>query len=81
MGIDSVAISAQYPTFFDLSKDSRQRISVTLYHVRQVNRLSACGSVFGRWVEMIELQGLRVGIISAYLAPAFQFDLVRYLSR
>ncbi len=79
MRMDGVAVRAQYAAFANLCEDRGEGVSPTLDHVGQVDQLARARPIFGRGVDVIELECrryTRVTVAERVLTPTVQFDLV-----
>jgi hypothetical protein len=77
--VDRVTIRAQHAAFANFCEDRREGVSPTLDHVGQVDQLARARPIFGRGVDVIELEcrrDWRVAVAERVLAPTVQFDSV-----
>jgi hypothetical protein len=77
--MDGVTIRAQYAAFCDLCQDRGEGVTPTLDHIGQVDQFARARPIFGRGVDMVELECrryTRVTVAERVLASTVQFDLV-----
>lgn len=72
--MDRVTVGAEHAALMNLCEDSFQRVAATLDHVARVDNPAALSAILSGRVNMVELEGGRVSIVSALLTPASDLD-------
>jgi hypothetical protein len=77
--VNRVTIRAQYAALANLRQDRGEGISPTLDHIGQVDQFARARPVFGRGVDVVELEccsNARVSLAERVLTPTIQLNLI-----